>query len=150
MNYYFLFIIIIVFILILYFSLFKSSKKSNIIPGESVKSENSNSKESFEKIPDIKKSNNKNIEILVLVTKSCPACKYYDAHTHDKILEFCKNNNYKYKRVYQDDDKDHLFDKYKVEYIPCCFVIINGKSNKLNGSITCENISNLIKNIDIN
>lgn len=148
MYYYYLFGIVII-IVVLFFVFKKSNKKSVNTNSEQISEQKYIVKESFNKTvvnkPEIK--NNKKIEILVLVTRSCPACKHYDSQLHDKIIEFCKNNGYEYKRVYQDDDKDHLFDKYKVEYIPCCFIIVNGKATKLNGNITPDNIKSQIKNI---
>ena len=72
--------------------------------------------------------------LLIFVSKSCVACKNYNKNYHDTIVELAKKKGVQVKRIFSDEDPEHLFDKFKVMYVPTCFVMKGDKILKNLGS----------------
>lgn len=72
--------------------------------------------------------------LLIFVSKSCGACKNYNKNYHDAIVELAKKKGVQVKRIFSDEDPEHLFDKFKVMYVPTCFVMKGDKILKNLGS----------------
>lgn len=91
---------------------------------------------------------NNDIKIYVFVSKTCPHCVNYVENKHKKIEEnYSKTENIKYELIYANDDKDKLFDKYQIEYVPACVIINKNNAIKLNNEITKDEIEKIIKTL---
>jgi len=65
------------------------------------------------------------IKIIIFVSKSCPHCVTYNKNMHSKIEQFCNQNGISLQRIFSDEDKDGLFEKYNIEYVPAAILIKN-------------------------
>ncbi len=96
----------------------------------------SKSKENFE---------SEKVKVLVFLSKSCPHCIDYKG-TEDKpgeepnvISVLSTMPNVEYKSVFCDEEPE-LSDKYKVVFVPTCFVEKGNKSEQLTGNVSADNI----------
>lgn len=90
---------------------------------------------------------NKKISILVFVSETCSHCVNYNKTTHFNLVQWANTNGYELKRIFAHDDKDKLFEKYNIEYVPACIIIKGSKTKLLDGTINENNIENAIKTI---
>lgn len=85
--------------------------------------------------------------VLVFVSKSCGHCVNYNANVHDKVQQYANSKGIKLERIFADDDKSNLFEKYNIQYVPACVVIKGDKTKQVSGSITPESISSTISSM---
>jgi thiol-disulfide isomerase/thioredoxin len=85
--------------------------------------------------------------VLVFVSKSCGHCVNYNANVHDKVQKYAKSKGIKLERIFADDDKSNLFEKYNIQYVPDCVIIKGDKTKQVSGSITPESISSTISSM---
>jgi thiol-disulfide isomerase/thioredoxin len=91
----------------------------------------SKSKENFE---------SEKVKVLVFLSKSCPHCVTYKNDEESKVTSVLQNMpNVEYKSMFCDEEPE-LSDKYKVLYVPTCFVEKGTKSEQLTGNVTAKNI----------
>ncbi len=88
------------------------------------------SKENFE---------SEKVKVLVFLSKSCPHCVTYKNEEPNVISTLASMPSVEYKSVFCDEEPE-LSDKYKVMYVPTCFVEKGDKSEQLTGNVTGENI----------
>jgi len=93
-------------------------------------------KETFENLDSTK--------VLVFVSKSCPHCVTFNNNVYPTLQQKLSNSNVELVRIFSHEDKEKLFDKYNVQYVPACYVIKNDKEKQLNGQITYDNIMSLM------
>lgn len=134
-------IIIAIILIIILITVYYYNNK-NIIINQSVNKENFKSE-----------TNSNNYDVIVFMSKNCGACIEYNRTHYDnfkKNLEDKSNGNINVKKIYDDDDKDKLFEKYDIEFIPTGVVINkkSSKSKKINGFISVENTMKTIENMD--
>jgi hypothetical protein len=72
--------------------------------------------------------------VLIFVSKSCGHCINYNKNYHDKVVELASKKGTQVKRVFSDEDPENLFEKFKVMYVPACFVMKGDKIHKNLGS----------------
>jgi thiol-disulfide isomerase/thioredoxin len=90
-------------------------------------------------------SNNKN-KIIIFLSKNCPGCINYLKNVEDKLRkEF--SNEYIIKNKFIDEDQN-LFIKHNIEYVPQAMVVHDNKNEKIDGSISIENIKNTIEKLN--
>jgi signal peptidase I len=58
----------------------------------------------------------------------------YNKNYHDVVVELAKKKGVNVKRIFSDEDSENLFDKFKVMYVPACFVMKGDKIHKNLGS----------------
>lgn len=87
---------------------------------------------------------NQNVSIIVFVSKTCPHCVKYNSSMHNLVEMWAKSKSFNYKRVFPDDDPEKLFNKYNVQYVPMCIVIINGTPHVLQKEVNIENLTKFI------
>jgi thiol-disulfide isomerase/thioredoxin len=88
----------------------------------------------------------KNNKIVVFLSKTCPGCIDYLKYVSDK-LESEYNNEFTIENKFLDEDKEKLFEKYKIEFVPQAMIFYNNKMEKVDGNITINNIKNTIDRI---
>ena len=74
------------------------------------------------------------MSLLVFVSKSCGHCVSYNKNHHDAVVELGKQKGVQVKRIFSDEDPENLFDKFKVMYVPTCFIMKGDKIHKNLGS----------------
>jgi thiol-disulfide isomerase/thioredoxin len=79
-------------------------------------------------------STNEPTTLLIFVSKSCGHCVNYNQKHHDSVVELAKKKGVEVKRIFSDEDPDNLFDKFKVMYVPTCYVMKGDKIHKNLGS----------------
>ncbi len=72
--------------------------------------------------------------LLIFVSKSCGHCINYNQKYHDSVVELAQKKGVNVKRIFSDEDPENLFDKFKVMYVPTCFVMKGDKIHKNLGS----------------
>jgi thiol-disulfide isomerase/thioredoxin len=87
--------------------------------------------------------NNYKKELLIFMSKKCPYCINYLNNSHNKLTNLL-NKEYNIKLIFADEDKDDLFTKYKVDYVPKAIILHNNKEYTVNGEINYDNIKNTI------
>ena len=92
--------------------------------------------------------NTNNKELLIFLSKRCPYCITYLKNTHKKITDEL-SNIYNIKLIFSDDDKDDLFKKYKINYVPNAIILSNHKEYEIKGIINSDNILNADKEENI-
>ena len=146
--------LIIVYILLIIITYYRkenfviSTAKYEDVPEENNSEETEEGSDNNGKNSELKQ---KNIYILIFLSKSGPPCKNYDSNIHDKVLDQYKdNNNIIVKKIYNDESPD-LFDKYNIEYTPTGYVINddNGKKEKTNGVLPGQ-INETVKSVTNN
>jgi thiol-disulfide isomerase/thioredoxin len=88
-----------------------------------------------------------NIELLVFLTKTCPHCVIYDNQIH-KNLENKLKNKCKIRKIYVDNDKDKLFEKYNIEYVPKGLLLSNERYVPIEGALDNETICKYLDKIN--
>jgi hypothetical protein len=88
----------------------------------------------------------KDIKVVILLSKTCFHCVNYDKTMDTPVKEHLKSKDVPLQKVYSHDDPEQLFAKYNAEYVPMGIVVIDGTVHKINGGITPENIDSTIKN----
>jgi thiol-disulfide isomerase/thioredoxin len=78
-------------------------------------------------------------ELLVFLSKTCPYCIKYDKEMHNK-LEKELENKCKIRKIYSDNDKDNLFSKYKINYVPKGILLSKDRYIPIEGALTGSNI----------
>jgi hypothetical protein len=84
--------------------------------------------------PFVSSQSNEPISLLVFVSKSCGHCVNYNKNHHDSVVELAKQKGVQVKRIFSDEDPENLFDKFKVMYVPTCFIMKGDKIHKNLGS----------------
>lgn len=94
-----------------------------------------------------KYTNHKDVSIYIFVSKTCPHCVKYNNSMHQLIDMWAKSKSFNYKRIFPDDDPDKLFNKYNVQFVPMCIVVVNGNPHVLQKDINIENLTKFINAI---
>jgi protein-disulfide isomerase len=85
------------------------------------------------------------IQILVFVSKTCPHCVDYVKDRHSAVVnKFSDDSKYALNLIYADEDKDKLFEKYNVQYVPACVIIKGCQKEQLSGAVSAETIDEKI------
>ncbi len=100
-----------------------------------------------ESFSNILENKDNNIELLVFLTKTCPHCVRYDKEIHMN-LEKQLQNRCKIRKVYVDNDKDNLFDKYDIQYVPKGLLLSNERYIPIEGALNNETISKYLDKIN--
>jgi thiol-disulfide isomerase/thioredoxin len=90
---------------------------------------------------------NKNVELLVFLTKTCPHCVKYDNDIHYK-LEKQLEKKCRIRKIYADNDKENLFDKYNIEYVPKGLLLSKERYVPIEGALDNETISKYLEKIN--
>jgi thiol-disulfide isomerase/thioredoxin len=90
---------------------------------------------------------NKPAEVLVFLSKSCPHCITFRSDTLPTLSAEMKQTPHGLNIVVSDEDKDNLFSKYSIKYVPACVIVKDGKEMTLNGQIIYDNIMKNIKSM---
>ena len=77
---------------------------------------------------------NKPTSLLIFVSKSCKHCVDYNEKYHDSVVKLAKKKDINVKRIFSDEDPENLFEKFKVTYVPACFVMKGNEIYKNLGS----------------
>ena len=93
------------------------------------------------------KNNTSPVTILVFVSKSCGHCVNYNKQMHNEVADFANSNKFEYKRIFADDDKDNLFDKHNIQYVPASVILKGDEIKKIDGSINTSSIQSAISSI---
>ena len=93
------------------------------------------------------KNNTSPATILVFVSKSCGHCVNYNKKMHNEVEDFANKNKNEYKRIFADDDKDNLFNKYGIQYVPACVILKGDIIKKIDGTIDTSSIKSTISSI---
>jgi thiol-disulfide isomerase/thioredoxin len=88
-----------------------------------------------------------NIELVVFLTRTCPHCVRYDKEIHMN-LEKQLQNRCRIRRVYADNDKDNLFNKYDIQYVPKGLLLSNERYIPIEGALNNENICKYLDKIN--
>jgi thiol-disulfide isomerase/thioredoxin len=80
-------------------------------------------------------------EILIFLSKKCPYCIEYLEKNHEKNKNEL-SNDYIIKLIFSDEDKNNLFKKYKINYVPKGIILSNNNEYHIKGEINSENIRN--------
>jgi hypothetical protein len=89
-------------------------------------------------------SNNTEKVLMVFLTKQCPHCVTYTDNVHTNLENELKKDNINIKKIYKDDDKDGLFEKHDIKYVPKAMLMIGNETkdvNKINAD-TIKKIAN--------
>ena len=119
--------------------------KNELIDGsisiENIKStiEKLNKEERFSNIDN-------NVELLVFLTKSCPHCINYD-NIHMNLEKQLKNRC-RIRKIYADNDKDNLFDKYDIQYVPKGLLLSKERYIPIEGALDNETICKYLDKIN--
>jgi thiol-disulfide isomerase/thioredoxin len=100
-----------------------------------------------ESFSNILENKDNNIELLVFLTKTCPHCVRYDKDIHMN-LEKQLQNRCKIRKVYVDNDKDNLFDKYDIQYVPKGLLLSNERYIPIEGALNNETICKYLDKIN--
>jgi hypothetical protein len=84
--------------------------------------------------PFVSSQSNEPMSLLIFVSKSCGHCVNYNENHHDSVVRLGKQKGVQVKRIFSDEDPEKLFDKFKVMYVPACFVMKGDKIHKNLGS----------------
>ena len=93
------------------------------------------------------RNNDENMELLVFLTKTCPYCVKYDNQIH-KNLENKLKNRCKIRKIYADNDKDKLFEKYDIQYVPKGLLLSNERYVPIEGALDNETICKYLDKIN--
>ena len=119
--------------------------KNELIDGsisiENIKStiEKLNKEERFSNIDN-------NVELLVFLTKTCPHCVKYD-NIHMNLEKQLKNRC-RIRKIYADNDKDNLFDKYDIQYVPKGLLLSKERYIPIEGALDNETICKYLDKIN--
>lgn len=92
-------------------------------------------------------NSNEKISLLIFVSETCHHCVNYNKMTHPELVSWANKKGYELKRIFAHDDKEKLFDKYNIEFVPACVIIKDSQIKSLSGPINSTNIENAIKTI---
>jgi len=90
---------------------------------------------------------NKNVELLVFLTKTCPHCIIYDNKIHNNLENELKNRC-KIRKIYIDNDRDKLFEKYDIQYVPKGLLLSNERYVPIEGALDNETICRYLDKIN--
>jgi thiol-disulfide isomerase/thioredoxin len=100
-----------------------------------------------EKFSNSNNSTNKFAQVLVFLSKTCPHCVTFKDETLPILSAEMKQTPHGLNVVVSDEDKDNLFSKYSIRYVPACVIIKDGKETTLNGQIIYDNILKTINSM---
>jgi thiol-disulfide isomerase/thioredoxin len=92
-------------------------------------------------------NSDKNIELLVFLTKTCPHCVIYDNKIHMNLEKQLKNKC-RIRKIYADNDKDKLFEKYDIQYVPKGLLLSNERYVPIEGALDNETICKYLDKIN--
>ena len=87
-----------------------------------------------------------NVELLVFLTKTCPHCINYD-NIHMNLEKQLKNRC-RIRKIYADNDKDNLFDKYDIQYVPKGLLLSKERYVPIEGALNNETICRYLDKIN--
>jgi len=88
-----------------------------------------------------------NTEVLLFLSKTCPHCVTFKNNELHPLGHKLKEDGIKHRVMMADEDKEGLFDKHNIMYVPACVIIKDNKPKKLDGRITHEKIMETIKSM---
>jgi thiol-disulfide isomerase/thioredoxin len=91
--------------------------------------------------------NSNKVELLVFLTKTCPHCVRYDNNMHMN-LEKQLRNRCRIRKIYAEDDKDRLFEKYDIQYVPKGLLLSNERYVPIEGALDNETICRYLDKIN--
>ena len=83
--------------------------------------------------------NNNKKDLLIFVSKNCPHCINYLKNSHDKLTNLL-HNDCNIKLIFDDQDNNDLFSKYKIDFVPKAIILAENKEYIVNGDINYDNI----------
>ncbi len=92
-------------------------------------------------------NSDKNVELLVFLTKTCPHCVRYDNQIHMNLENKLKNRC-RIRKIYADNDKDKLFEKYDIQYVPKGLLLSNERYVPIEGALDNETICKYLDKIN--
>jgi len=98
-------------------------------------------------VENSKNSNSKFAQVLVFLSKSCPHCVTFKDESLPSLSSEMKQTPHGLNVVVSDEDKDKLFSKYSINYVPACVIIKDDKAVTLNGQIKYDNIIKTINSM---
>jgi thiol-disulfide isomerase/thioredoxin len=136
----FITILLLILILIIIYHFFISSKTENFINNENCENAliNKNTVSSEDLI------NKKKLTLYIFLSKKCHHCIDYDNLHHKKIVDDL-GSNYDIKKIYSDDDKDKLFNKFNIRYVPKGVLELDDNTVEVKGQIRSEVVKNAEK-----
>jgi len=96
-------------------------------------------KKIYELYTNIIKKDEVENELLVFLSKTCPYCIKYEKEQHNKLEKELKDKC-TIRKIYSDDDKDDLFSKYKIEYVPKGILLSGERYIPIEGALVGSNI----------
>ena len=89
-------------------------------------------------------------DLLIFVSKNCPHCINYLINSHQKLTNLL-HNDCNIKLIFDDEDHNSLFSKYKIDFVPKAIILLENKEYIVDGNINYDNIKNALnKNEDYN
>ena len=118
----FITILLLILILIIIYHFFVSTNTENFINSEDF-------------------INKKKLTLYIFLSKKCPHCIDYENNHHKKIVDDL-GSNYDIKKIYSDDDKDGLFNKFNIRYVPKGVLEQDGNVVEVKGQVRSGVVQN--------
>lgn len=84
-------------------------------------------------------------ELIIFVSEKCPHCVSYNKYHHDNVVDWANKSGIRVNRIYSNNDPEHMFEKYDIQYVPNGIFIKDGKVLKNLGSrLDLDTIKNTI------
>jgi len=83
--------------------------------------------------------NNNKKDLLIFLSKKCPHCINYLKNSHDKLNNLL-HNDCNIKLIFDDQDNNDLFSKYKIDFVPKAIILSEYKDFVVDGAINYYNI----------
>jgi len=136
----FITILLLILILIIIYHFFISTKTENFINNENC----ANALISKNTVNSEDLINKKKITLYIFLSKKCPHCIDYENLHHKKVVDDL-GSNYDIKKIYSDDDKDKLFNKFNIKYVPKGVLEQDDNTVEVKGQIRSEVVTNAEK-----
>ena len=138
-------IILLILLFVLYFL-----KSHNVITTTNEKNNGVPKIDTFHNLkPDIENYKGEAV-LMVFLSKTCPYCVTYDKQKHDNLSKELDNHNIKIKKIYSDEDKDKLFEKHQIQFVPAAVLQKGDNITKVNGDINVNSVKNALNDIKSN
>lgn len=95
------------------------------------------------KLDNFSTTNKKEIEktkVCVFLSKNCPHCINWEKNDESDVVTKLNKEGFIVEKIYPDNDHEKKFTTYNINAVPTAFLIHDGKSHKINGQISADNI----------
>ena len=99
--------------------------------------------EAHEKMENNNYNNNNKKDLLIFVSKNCHHCINYLINSHQKLTNLL-HNDCNIKLIFDNEDHNSLFSKYKIDFVPKAIILLENKEYIVDGNINYDNIKNAL------